>query len=114
MKVSKKTEQLRTLFKYVSDSTEVINGIFRDHKIRFTQPAALNDPLEFNPTIRFYSEDGNFNPFEYKGINFPSIHDWHQLNIIEPRINRYGILSLCDNPYSFEMNHLLSHQSVYP
>lgn len=103
MKVSKKVKQLRTLFKYISDSEEVVDGIFLNHKIRFTQPAALNDPLEFNPFIRFDSEDGNFNLFEYRGTNFPSIHDWHWLNLIESRINRYGILSLSDNPYSFEM-----------
>ena len=103
MKTSKKVEQLRTLFKYVSDSTRVVDGIFLSQKIRFTQPAALNDPLEFNPAIRFDSDDDNFKPFEYRKITFPSIHDWHQLNLVEQRINRYGILSLTDNPYSFEM-----------
>ncbi len=103
MKISKKVKQLRTLFKYISDSEDVVDGIFVNHKIRFTQPAALNDPLEFNPVIRFDSDDGNFNSFEYRGVNFPSIHDWHWLNLIEQRINRFGILSLSDNPYSFEM-----------
>ncbi len=81
----------------------MVDGIFLNHKIRFTQPAALNDPLEFNPAIRFDSDDGNFNSFEYRGINFPSIHGWYWLNLIEKRINRFGILSLTDNPYSFEM-----------
>ncbi len=96
-------KQLRTLFKYISDSSTVIDGIFLNHRIRFTQPAALNDPLEFNPTIRFDSDGDNFKSFEYRGIKLPSIHDWHRINLIESRINRYGILSLTDNPFSFEM-----------
>jgi len=96
-------QQLSTLFKYVSDSSGVVNGIFRDHKIRFTQPAALNDPLEFNPAIRFNSEDDNFRRYKYRGITMPSIHDWEYYNLIDSRINKFGILSLTDNPYSFEM-----------
>lgn len=103
MRTSKKVKQLRTLFKYISDSEEVADNIFLKQKIRFTQPAALNDPLEFNPFIRFDSDGSNFNLFEYRGVNFPSIHDWHWINLIEQRINRFGILSLTDNPYSFEM-----------
>ena len=95
--------QLRTLFKYVSDSPEIINGIFKKHEIRFTQPAALNDPLEFNPAIRFNSEGNDFKCYKCGPVPMPSIHDWFQLNLIEARINKYGILSLTDNPYSFEM-----------
>ena len=98
-----KIKQLRTLFKYVSDSPSVIDGIFNKKKIRFTQPAALNDPLEFNPTIRFNSEDGNFKKFSFNEVNFPSIHDWYRLNVIESKINNFGIVSLTDNPFSFEM-----------
>ena len=96
-------KQLRTLFKYVSGSSNVVDGIFVNHKIRFTQPAALNDPLEFNPAIRFDSEDSNFRKFVCCGITMPSIHDWYRLNLIESRINNYGLLSLTDNPFSFEM-----------
>ncbi len=96
-------EQLKTLFKYVSDTPEVVDGIFRGHKIRFTQPAAMNDPMEFNPAIRFYSEGDDFKSFEYRGIRMPSIHDVECLNLIESRINMYGILSLTENPFSFEM-----------
>ena len=95
--------QLSTLFKYVSDEPRVVDGIFRDHKIRFTQPAALNDPLEFNPAIRFDSEGNNFKKYKYQGIPMPSIHNWEHLNLIESRINKFGILSLTDNPFSFEM-----------
>ena len=95
--------QLRNLFKYVSDSMSVIEGIFVNKRIRFTQPAALNDPLEFNPAIRFDSDDSKFRKYEYRGITMPSIHDWYRLNLIESRINNYGILSLTDNPFSFEM-----------
>jgi hypothetical protein len=96
-------DQICTLFKYVTDSPEVIEGLFVNNRIRFTQPAALNDPLEFNPAISFDSDDGNFCKYEYRGITMPSIHDWYRLNLIESRINNYGILSLTDNPFSFEM-----------
>lgn len=97
-------KQLSTLFKYVSDESKVVEGIFRDHKIRFAQPAVLNDPLEFHPTIRFDSEDDNlFKRFQCHGEVMPSVHDWFWLNLIESRINEFGILSLTDNPYSFEM-----------
>ena len=97
-------KRLSTLFKYVSDAPKVVDGIFRDHKIRFTQPAALNDPLEFNPAIRFDSEgDTFFKYYKYRGETMPSRHFWEHLNLIESRINAFGILSLTDNPYSFEM-----------
>jgi len=96
-------KQLSTLFKYVSDASVVVDSIFRDHKIRFTQPAALNDPLEFNPYIRFNSESNNFKRYKCQGIPMPSIHDWYRLNLIESRMNEFGVLSLTDNPFSFEM-----------
>lgn len=99
----KQIKQLSTLFKYISDSPEVVDGIFRDHEIRFTQPAALNDPLEFNPAIRFDSEGNNFKRYKYRGITMQSIHDWEYINLIAPRMNQFGILSLTDNPSSFEM-----------
>ena len=96
-------KELRTLFKYVSNSPKVVDDIFNKNKIRFTQPAALNDPLEFNPAIRFNSEGNNFKCYKCGLVPMPSIHDWFQLNLIEARINKYGILSLTDNPHSFEM-----------
>ena len=96
-------KELATLFKYVSDSPKVVDGIFRDHKIRFTQSAALNDPLEFNPAIRFDSEDDNYKHYKCAGITMPSRHYWEHNNLIEPKINKFGILSLTDNPFSFEM-----------
>lgn len=43
--------KLDSYFKYLSDDSRVIKGIFEDQKIRFTQPRALNDPLEFSPTF---------------------------------------------------------------
>jgi hypothetical protein len=99
----KEIAQLSTLFKYVSDKPEVVDGVFRDHKIRFTQPAVLNDPLEFNPAIRFDSEGNHFKRYECNGITMPSMHDWERINLIERRINEFGVLSLTDNPFSFEM-----------
>ncbi len=103
MNTRKEINELGTLFKYFSDSKDVIQGLFIDKRIRFTQPAALNDPLEFNPSIRFDDAGNNYRKFEYRGVLLPSIHDWYCLNLIESRINNYGILSLTDNPYSFEM-----------
>ena len=103
MNILKKLKHLGTLFKYVSDSSKVIDGIFKNHKIRFTQPAALNDPLEFNPAIRFNLDDNSYKPFKCRGVYFPSRNEWSRFELIEPRINRYGILSLTDNPHSFEM-----------
>jgi Protein of unknown function (DUF2971) len=103
MNILNKLNELGTLFKYISDSSKVIDGIFKNHKIRFTQPAALNDPLEFNPAIRFNSENNSYKSFRCNGVYFPSMNEWSRFELIEPRINRYGILSLTDNPYSFEM-----------
>ena len=61
-------KQLRTLFKYSTDSPKILEDLFRKNKIRFTQPAALNDPLEFNPYIRFDSDGDQYRPFQYHGI----------------------------------------------
>ena len=46
-------------FKYFGDSNEIITSVFKDNKIRFTQPRELNDPLEFNPTMRFTDVKGS-------------------------------------------------------
>jgi hypothetical protein len=106
--------RLSTLVKYVSDNPKVIDSIFLDHKIRFTQPAALNDPVEFNPAIRFNEEGNNFKRYKYQGEIKPSIHDWYHRNLIESRINQYGVLSLTDNPSSFEMwcNYANGHRGI--
>jgi hypothetical protein len=95
--------RLGTLFKYCSNRPEVITGIFEHHRIRFTQPWLLNDPFEFNPAIRFDSNADDYRYYEYNGVTFPSNYLWHWLNLIESRINVYGILSLTDNPFSYEM-----------
>jgi hypothetical protein len=99
----KEIDELGTLFKFMSSSSKVVDGLFNNQKIRFTQPAALNDPLEFNPSIRFDNAEDNYRRFEYKGVSLPSNHDWYKLNLLESKINNYGILSLTDNPFSFEM-----------
>lgn len=96
-------KNLGTLFKYISCSDEIITGIFENNEIRITQPAALNDPLEFNPSIRFSSCESNYNKYLYDEVIMPSVHDWYQFNIIERQINNYGVLSLTDNPFSFDM-----------
>ena len=99
----KEVATLGTLFKYCSNSPEVIEGIFKHHRIRFTQPCGLNDPLEFNPAIRFNSNAEDYRYYEYDGVTFPSNYLVNWLNLIESRINVYGILSLTENPFSYEM-----------
>ncbi|KXK15151.1 MAG: hypothetical protein UZ14_CFX002000862 [Chloroflexi bacterium OLB14] len=96
-------KQFSSYFKYFSDSDDVINGIFQNNKIRFTQPWGMNDPLEFNPSLKF---SPNVNPYQYyelDGAVFPSIELFCRINIIEAQINSYGILSLTKKPLSFDM-----------
>jgi hypothetical protein len=88
--------------KYCSDNKEVINGIFEDHRIRFTQPWAMNDPLEFNPSIRFKSENKYF-WLRYDQVLFPSEEWWVRSHLIERWINAFGILSLTKVYDSFDM-----------
>lgn len=99
----KDVAKLRTLFKYCSNSPDLITGIFERHEIRFTQPYALNDPFEFNPAIRFQSNENDYRYYEYDGVIFPSNYLWNWLNLIESRINTFGILSLTENPFSYYM-----------
>ena len=95
--------EFSSFFKYCSDNEKVINGIFRDNKIRFTQPAALNDPLEFNPTLKFSNPEYAHQLFELDGIKFPSLEQVYRVQIIESQINAFGILSLTKKPFSFDM-----------
>lgn len=93
---------LNVFFKYFSDDEQVIKGIFEDRKIRFTQPWALNDPLEANPTIMF-KDRSDYRWFRCDGITLPSREQWIRLHLIERRINKFGILSLTEVPNSFDM-----------
>ena len=95
--------KLGTLFKHCPNSPEVISGLFERHRIRFTQPYALNDPFEFNPAIRFDSDENDYRYYEYDDVTYPSNYLVNWLNLIESRINAFGILSLTDNPFSYEM-----------
>ena len=81
-------------FKYCSNKSEVLNCIFKNQKVRFTQPRALNDPLEFNPTMRFHDSEGKYQRYDLNGISFPSIELFFRIQAIESQINAYGILSL--------------------
>ncbi len=94
--------RLSSFLKYCSDDDRVIKGIFEDHKIRFTQPRALNDPLEFRPIIKFRNAR-NYQWFRYDGLDFPSEEWWVRFNLIEQRIDRFGILSLTKVWDSFDM-----------
>lgn len=90
-------------FKYFNDSPAVMDGIFKNQKIRFTQPRALNDPLEFSPTFRFNNPDSAYRTYELDGLRLPSIELFFRVQIIESQINNYGILSVTKHPDSFDM-----------
>jgi hypothetical protein len=97
---SKPTE----LCKYFSDDENGIRGIFLDERIRFTQPAALNDPLEFNPVIRFRNRTGRYASYVFEGIQFPSYHQWiHHHHLILVQVDNFGILSLTEDPDNFDV-----------
>jgi hypothetical protein len=91
--------------KYVSDSDEVIEGLFADHRIRFSQPWALNDPLEVNPglVLSFWDDVTNYTHCIYEDVWLPSYRDQVYLNLVEARYNRYGILSLSKQLFSYDM-----------
>jgi len=95
--------QVGTFFKYCSDDDRILDGVFEDHKIRFTQPAALNDPFEFNPIIRFEHEWDNHRNFVLNGMMFPSEEIRLRAQLIESQLNMWGILSLTKIPDSFDM-----------
>jgi hypothetical protein len=96
-------KKFTSFFKYCSDSQAVIDGIFKNHKVRFTQPWGMNDPLEFNPTLKFSSINNPYQDYELKGIRMPSIELFYRVQLIESQINSFGILSLTKQPLSFDM-----------
>jgi len=94
--------QLGSFLKYCSDDDCVIKGIFEDHRIRFTPPSELNDPLEANPILRFKDRRA-YRWFHYDGMSLPSQEWWFRLHLIQRRINKFGILSLTKVWDSFDM-----------
>lgn len=102
LKVDK--DDFSTYFKYISDDAAVIDGIFLNHKIRFTQSAALNDPLESFPQIDLGPDSAAFEQrYEYQGDLIPSYMDILRNQIIETYYNEFGILSLTKQP----LNHMM-------
>jgi Protein of unknown function (DUF2971) len=101
--------QFATFFKYCSDDCRLIKGIFEDHTMRFTQPAALNDPLEFYPAIRFRNPSETCRHFICNGEKFPSEKLWLHIRLIEQQLNRFGVLSLTKTPNSFDMWNLYAN-----
>jgi len=95
--------RIESYFKYMSSDQRVINGIFNDQKIRFTQPRALNDPLEFNPIMKFHDPQPHYTLYTFNGITLPSTELFYRIQIIEAQVNAYGILSLTKIPNSFDM-----------
>lgn len=96
-------KKFTSFFKYFSDSQAVIEGVFQKHKIRFTQPWGMNDPLEFNPTLYFQSFENPYQGYELDGVFLPSIELFYRVQLIESQMNSYGILSLTKQPFSFDM-----------
>ena len=96
-------ENPKNFCKYCSDDPRVIEDIFERHKIRFTQPAALNDPLEFNPVLRFERTEGKYTSYVFDGVVFPSEEERLRSAFIESQLNIYGILSLTKVWDSFDM-----------
>jgi len=96
-------EDLKNFVKYCSNEDEVIKSVFSEHKIRFTQPAVLNDPLEFNPIIRFRHSAGKYTNYVFDDILFPSEELRVRHRLIERQLNNFGILSLTKTADSFDM-----------
>jgi hypothetical protein len=97
-------------YKYCSDDKAVIKGVFEDHRIRFTQPAALNDPLEFRPAIRFgpkrtdrFVNTDKFRSFVHDGVEFPDVVSWLRNRAEQKQLRRYGVLSLTKVSGCFDM-----------
>ncbi|MFC2023996.1 DUF2971 domain-containing protein [Chloroflexota bacterium] len=97
------SREFDSYFKYFSNDEIVLESIFKRQKIRFTQPLALNDPLEFRPTMHFNDLKQKYQKYKLKGIDFPSTEMFYRVQLIERQINAYGILSLTKIPNSFDM-----------
>jgi len=97
------SKEFDSFFKYFNDNKKVIESIFNKQKIRFTQPRALNDPLEFSPTFLFNDPDKAYQTYDLDGIQLPTMELFYRVQIIESQINHYGILSLTKIPDSFDM-----------
>ena len=98
-----KYEDIGSFCKYVGNSEEVMKGLFINKKIRFTQPYALNYPLEFCPIISIPCEYGQYTTFNIDGVMMPNISLWYAMQLIEKQVNEYGVLSLTKNPVAFDM-----------
>ena len=96
-------ESLSGYLKYVSNVQKVLDDLFVDRKIRFTQPAVLNDPLDCNPILSVPCDYGEQTIYNVNGIIMPSSNLWYHIQLIESRVNEFGMLSLTKNPYSFDM-----------
>ena len=95
--------ELINFFKYISDDLSVIEGILKSKKIKFTQPSALNDPLEFNPTIKYDNINTQYDRYSLNGVLLPSADDHFRKKYILDQINLFGILSLTKIPDAFDM-----------
>ena len=100
----KHTMQKQRYYKYYNNDKQIIESLFKKRKIRFSQPYVFNDPLEFNPSFKFkLSLRNTYLPYCFDNSRFLSTEQYYQTHIIEPIINKYGILSLTDRPDYFNM-----------
>lgn len=99
---SNEKSKIETYLKYYSDS--IIEKIFTDDgvSIRFSQPWILNDPFEFNPVIKF-NQSNEYTRYKLNGILLPSLNEWFRIQLIENKVNDFGVFSLTKNPLSFDM-----------
>lgn len=96
-------KKFSSFFKYFSDDSRVIEGVFKNRKIRLTQPWGMNDPLEFNPSLKFKSITNSNDFYKLADNLMPSIELFYRVQLIESQINAFGILSLTKQPLSFDM-----------
>lgn len=74
--------EMNDLGKYFSD--ERVCDIFCKHKIRFTPPSDLNDPLEFKPTLKGnWGGHSIYTPFKCKNKYLPNISDYINMRLIK-------------------------------
>lgn len=99
---SNEISKIETYLKYYCDS--IIEKIFTDDgvSIRFSQPWILNDPFEFNPVIKF-NQINEYTRYKLNGILLPSLNEWFRIQLIENKVNDFGVFSLTKNPFSFDM-----------
>ncbi|MBD3616896.1 MAG: DUF2971 domain-containing protein [Gracilimonas sp.] len=71
--------------------------------MKFSKPKTLNDPLEFNPLIKNLSDPDFYKYSRNNGRIQKSEAQKLYDDVLKPRINKYGVLSLSTNEKSYSM-----------